>query len=233
MARRRVTLDVLSERRRVSLKLDQIAISALISAAITFVGTLFLLHEWDDFTEERLCGDFQARVARASAQRESVDVLREQGYQFTYDFLNTPSSDPAPAVKRLIDAYGPDFVGRPFYAGNSGDVGDVEKLCTFPSLQNVDFIDSNVSDGDLRAIAKLPHLRVLFLNHTNIGSEGIRHLGGTRIEVLHLYGCSNIDDSCIPHLSRMVALKMLDIEERNFSEQALRDLSSALPNCKF
>ena len=215
------------------LNLKQIAITALISAAITFAGTFLLLRAGNDTAADPLYADLQTRLARASTQRESLHALREQGYHFTYDFLNTPSSKPAPAVKRLVDFYGPDFVGQPFYAGTSGDVGDVEKLLAFPSLQNVDFMDSNISDSDLRAVGSLPNLKTLFLNHTDISSEGIRHLRDTQIEILHLYGCDNIDESCIPHFSRMKTLRLLDIDERNFSEDALRELSSTLPNCRF
>ncbi len=226
-----MNLVVLSE--NIAVRLKPIATAALVSAAITFIGTSILLRLRNDFTADPLYADFQARLARASAQRESLDALRERGYHFTYDFLNTPSSEAAPAVKRLIDSYGPDFVGQPLFASTLGDVGDVEKLLAFPSLQNIDFTDSDISDPDLRTIACLPNLKTLFLNHTDIGLEGIRHLLDSRIEILHLYGCDNIDESCIPDLSRLKTLRKLDIDEQNFSEDALRELSSALPNCKF
>ena len=174
----------------------------------------------------------QAHLARAKKQREIVAELENRDYHITYDYLSTPSSDPAPAVKRLVDTYGRDFVGEPFYIGNSCNLTDVALISQLPSLQNVDFDDTGVTDDDLLHLKELPCLRVLFLNSTSISKIGLEHLIETPVEILHLQACSNIDDRCIPVLSRIQSLKKLSIDKRNFSESGIQQLESALPNCE-
>ncbi len=175
--------------------------------------------------------ELREHLVAAAKQQEIVAQLKSNGYHVTYDYLSTPSSDPAPAVARLVDRFGADFVGRPFYIGNSGVVTMVDLLPLLPSLQNVDFDKSDVSDDQLAVLKDLPNLRVLFLNETSIGSKGIAHLVGTTVEVLHLQSCNHIDDACVPYLARMKSLKKLYLDKRNLSAAALVRLERALPDC--
>jgi hypothetical protein len=177
-------------------------------------------------------GVIRADLTRAKRQHAIVAELEDRHYHITYDYLSTPSSDPAPAVKRLVDTYGRDFVGAPFYIGNSFSPADVELISQLPSIQIVDFDDTGVTDEDLLHLKGLPRLRVLFLNSTSISNAGLQHLIDTPLEILHLQNCSHIDDDCIPVLSRMQSLKELYISIRNFSPAGIQQLKAALPNCK-
>lgn len=118
-------------------------------------------------------------------------------------------------------------VGKPFYIANSSaTVTNVELL---PSLQNVDFDESGVTNEDLRYLKELPNLRVLFLNQTSIGCGDLAHLVDTPIEILHLKDAP-LDDSCVLYLSRMKSLKRLIVYD-GLSTAAIRELKLALPHC--
>lgn len=173
----------------------------------------------------------QTRLAAAKEQQAIVARLEERHYHITYDYLSTPSSDPAPAVERLVEKFGRDFVGAPYYIGNSVSLTDVDLISQLPSLQIVDFDDTGVTDRDLRVLKKLPRLRVLFLNSTSISSDGLAHLTESSVETLHLQNCSKIDDSCVAVLSQIQSLKDLYISRRDFSPAAIQLLESALPSC--
>ena len=222
------------------LTLSQVVIVVLAAVAITATVTHQLGRALspsdhrpvpDSFESEPRVQAMREHLAAAAEQQEIVAKLKKSGYHITYDYLSTPSSDPAPAVKRLADEYGPDLVGKPFYIGTSIRVEHVDLLPQLPSLQIVDFDDMGVTDEDLRYLKGMPNLRVLFLNDTSISGDGIAHLVGTPIETLHLRNCSNIDDSSVRHLSRMQSLKKLYIDDRNMSAAAFRQLELALPNC--
>ena len=143
---------------------------------IAVVTTAFIVHrsrpvqlETGDDTSSAFQDQVRAiqqRLAKAEEQREIVARLEENYYHITYDYLSTPSSDPTPAVQRLVDQFGRDFVGEPYYLGNSVSLKDVDLISRLPSLQIVDFDDTSVTDQELVHLKSLPRLRVLFLNST-------------------------------------------------------------------
>lgn len=179
-----------------------------------------------------LLARLEKRLAAAVAQAKIVAKLKQHGYHITYDYLTTPSSDPAPAVERLVAEYGPDFVGKPFYIGIPGRLAHLELLQQLPSLRNVDLDDSGVSDEDLRHLQGMPNLRVMFLNNTTISSKGLAYLVDSPIETIHLNNCDNIDDSAVPLLAKIQSLKHIYIDRRSLSDAALKQLREALPDCE-
>ena len=185
----------------------------------------------DDVSSDALKEDADARQQAAEREKAVTDVLEEAGFTITYDFLDSPSSQPAPEIQQQIDARGPNHVGDPFYIAHSGVLTHLHLLERLPSLHTVDFDNSNVTDDDLQYLRNLPNLRILFLNHTTIRGPGLEHLSGSRIEALHLKG-AQLESSAVAHLQRLSSLRTLVIynNHRITAEDRLK-LKAALPLC--
>lgn len=61
---------------------------------------------------------------------------------------------------------------------------NLDDLCTVTTLQTPDLDDTMISNRDLMDIRRLPNVRTLFLQNTNVSEEGLRHLAATPVDLL-------------------------------------------------
>ncbi len=82
--------------------------------------------------------------------------------------------------------------------------------------------DTAVTDAGLRCLTGLGELRILVLSSTRITDAGLAHLTGlTKLEELHLCGCTCIGDRGLRHLVGMEHLEVLDLTCTDVTEKGL------------
>jgi len=83
----------------------------------------------------------------------------------------------------------------------------------FPRLETVDLKFADISDGQLRHLAGLRHLRELDLSWTRITGEGLRHLG--RLPKLRKLSLQHVDEKGARAIAELAGLQELsgDLED--------------------
>jgi Leucine-rich repeat (LRR) protein len=114
-------------------------------------------------------------------------------------------------------------------AGNPiGDRG----LAVLSDMHDLNFLSAGrtqITDAGLVHLRGLPSLDLLFL--TAIGDEGIAHLSTlSKLDNLQIHD-AEVTEKSIPHFQRMQSLRVLNLRGAQISEELLKQLQSALPNC--
>jgi hypothetical protein len=92
---------------------------------------------------------------------------------------------------------------------------------------------NNVTDGDLKLVAKLPNLQSFKLQAaTKITNYGLENLAGLEQLTDLVLGGTQITDGGLSHLARLTRLKNLSLSLDKVTPEGLRKLQEALPNCK-
>jgi hypothetical protein len=98
-------------------------------------------------------------------------------------------------------------------------------------VENVDLMDSDVTDGGLEVLNKLTRLKELWLGSTGVTGAGLAHLRGLEsLEHLQLERLAVADDDLLP-LSGINRLRCLDLKRARLSENALA-VCKSLPALK-
>lgn len=81
-----------------------------------------------------------------------------------------------------------------------------------------------------RAISTLKELRVLKLDHSGIGADGLRILASLdRVEKLALEGCGLVNDDALRELAQWKSLKYLDVQATKVTREGVAALEKARP----
>jgi hypothetical protein len=130
-----------------------------------------------------------------------------------------------------------------------------EERPSHPGIK-VDLRKTKVEDKDLEHLKQLPHVQILYLNHTGIGDEGLAHLAGlTDLHTLSIHStkmtdkglaaltkmsslrvliiCGNpITDEGLDQLQTMANLKEVYVYGTSVTAKGVRDLRKHLPNAR-
>jgi len=169
-----------------------------------------------------LCIVLGTWVYRSSSQRAKLNILREQGYNVSYQ--------PVGKVRTWLSEYlGEDFVATPLglYCNGEPTIGTVAKL---PSIEKLVLSVTKVNDQDLGEIAGMPKINFLVLNDTDVTDNGIRHLISLPLISLDLSGLP-ITDKCVLHLVKIDTLRQITISANTITPKGQRKLASVLPRC--
>ena len=98
----------------------------------------------------------------------------------------------------------------------------------FPKLESLDLtLCEKVSDEGMRYLAKLPKLKRLVLNHTNVGLDGLKALKPLHIEGLYLEADHKIDDDCMALIAEQWPnLELLNVGETKVTPAGLVHLNT-------
>lgn len=142
--------------------------------------------------------------------------------------------------------------------GNTLSAVGLARLATLPELENLEFHGSppRLADADWQSLTKCRWLNRLVLDLSEIGDEGVQHLGQlSELDFLHLNKCrnltaaglnhlrslrwlrvlflhgANLDDTAIEPLSQISSLRQLHLTETHLTTAGLERLHAALPHC--
>lgn len=102
------------------------------------------------------------------------------------------------------------------------------KLLAFPKLQRLSLKNSHVQQGDLQVLRQLPQLESLNLSNTKVDLNALKHLVSLPLRQLYLAGTS-VNDGAVSYLRQMSKLAQIELPVETFSEMALGQLRSYLP----
>lgn len=106
------------------------------------------------------------------------------------------------------------------------------RLDAFPELEILDLRGKAVvTDGDLRHISRLRHLKRLILANAKISDAGLTDLEGLdQLEQLYLSGSHvHVTDAGLKHLEGLTTLKRLSLVQTDVTENGIAELKRALP----
>ena len=113
-----------------------------------------------------------------------------------------------------------------------GEVGDADLALLAPLSDHITWLGlagSAVTDEGLEALAMLPKLTRLHLEHTGIGSAGLVHLSNLEhLEYLNLYD-TQVGDEGLVHLKSLANLRKLYLLNSNATGEGARALEEAIP----
>lgn len=136
-------------------------------------------------------------------------------------------------IKALV-TFGDDGGVLSVEASGPGLRDDVERgsnetiklVSVLQSLEKLDVGDSNITDEGLEPLQKLPKLRVLSLNLTQITNVGLDHLKELKsLERLRLHATAISDDGMVS-IARLSTLKVLDLSKTKVSDVGMEKLKS-------
>ena len=96
--------------------------------------------------------------------------------------------------------------------------------------ETLHLVRTRTGDKAMRTIARLPKLRELHLDYTDISDEGLALLHGSAIEELRLDAAA-VSDKAIESLASLSSLKRLDLYHTFVTEAGKQRLQAALPDC--
>ncbi len=118
------------------------------------------------------------------------------------------------------------------FARAENGVGDGDLALLAPVSDHVTWLNlagSTVTDAGLSAVAKLPKLTRIHLEHTKIGDAGLAHLSNLEhLEYLNLYD-TEVGDDGLEHLKPLTHLRKLYLLDSNCTEEGARALEEAIP----
>jgi hypothetical protein len=102
-------------------------------------------------------------------------------------------------------------------------------LAQISSLSETQFLsleNTAISDSDWHNISKFRALYIIYLGHSNISDEGIKHLSQLpELDFLRLNHAKQITDAAIPSISKLPKLTNLKLDSTNITDQGVRTLS--------
>ena len=128
-----------------------------------------------------------------------------------------------------VGSFGEEFDKNKLERWKHLDATFWQNLSKLNNLRCLSLALTNVTDGDLKAIDRLPRLMSLDLPETKVTDAGMVHLEGLkRLEGLDL-ARTNITDAGIAHLVGLQRLENLNLTETSVSDDCVRSLR-ALPH---
>lgn len=107
------------------------------------------------------------------------------------------------------------------------------QLAQLKKLKFLYLFKTNVTDAGAAELTALPRLEVLCLDRTLITDVGVKSLEELpRLEKLHMHSRLPITDAGLESLKKHVRLFELKIGGPQITEQGIKGLKEALPNCK-
>jgi hypothetical protein len=135
----------------------------------------------------------------AQKQMRAVQLIRRLAGNFNYDYQAAALAEPQYPEwlrKRLPH----DFLAR---------------------VTQVFLAKSEVTDDDLRILARLPHLNHLELQDTKVSDNGIKYLAAlTKLETLHL-NCTACTDTGLMSLASLTRIKRLSLSQTQITDTGL------------
>jgi hypothetical protein len=108
----------------------------------------------------------------------------------------------------------------------------VAHLSGLRALRDLDLYATSVADAGLAPLARMAHLRHLHLGMTRVLGPGLRMLVGLqRLEWLSLEE-TDVDDTVVPHVAAMRALKTIAVWGTRLSTRGVAELARALPEAR-
>jgi len=130
-----------------------------------------------------------------------------------------------------VDLAGSQRTDSGLWASAVSDKG-LETLAQLRHLQDVNLRAHKLTDAGMVQLGKLAELTALDLGLTPISARGLESIAGLgALRRLVLWKCARITDDAVPVLSRMTALKWLDVEDTGLTSQGVERLRAALPGC--
>lgn len=109
---------------------------------------------------------------------------------------------------------------------------DYRYLVPLPALETLKFPENDLGDEALRHLGKIKTLKRLQLMENQFTGDGLKHLTGlTQLTHLDLRWNQTLDDSCVPHLSKMTSLVELNLFKTKVSPKGIQQIEKALPKC--
>ena len=101
---------------------------------------------------------------------------------------------------------------------------------TFRNISELILRRSRVTDGELKLLAYMPHLRRIDLGETGIDGSGFEHIDHLKfVESLNLYG-TKVNDDAIPYLAKLQSLQRLYVWKSKISPKGVSELRKLLPD---
>lgn len=99
-------------------------------------------------------------------------------------------------------------------------------------LETLGFRGPGIGDETLLRLQKLPKLKSLLLDSTDVTDDGLQYLPGlAALEELALLGPA-FTDAGLQHLHSLRRLRHLQADRRNLSPAAVETLRAVLPDCR-
>jgi len=100
-----------------------------------------------------------------------------------------------------------------------------------PDSLRVEMIDvsemDNVDDSTFRLMQSFSELKKIYAIYTSVGKEGLKHLKDkSKLEVLHLYACQNVDDESISMFSNHACLRDVNLVGTKITDKCARTIAS-------
>ena len=100
-----------------------------------------------------------------------------------------------------------------------------------PNLKQLHLAGTDVTDRALADLSTLTGLEELRLGFTNVGDDGVQHLGGLEhLNSLWLEKTA-VTDTGLATLQRLVGLQELNIRVTDVSREAVAKFQVAVPDC--
>lgn len=110
---------------------------------------------------------------------------------------------------------------------------DYRHLAALPALETLKFPENNLGDVALQHICAVKTLKLLQLMENKFTNDGLKHLEGLKaLTHLDLRWNKQLDDTCLPHLTKLTWLQSLNIFQTKISPEGIKALEKALPKCK-
>ncbi len=114
------------------------------------------------------------------------------------------------------------------------------RLSALPEIEFLGLENTVISDSDWHNISKFRKLQILYLGHSNLSDDGVKHLSQLpELDTLSMGDTKEITDAAIPFISKLPKLTNLKLGSTKISDHGLRTLSPIseleileLPNVK-
>ena len=167
-------------------------------------------------------------VRRAENQKAQLDALREERAAVGYKL-------PKNGIQQTIgDKIGVDMVAQPkelFLNSRPDEPVDMASIIAVDTIEHLVFNMTGVTDDDLGELHKMKNLKYLNVSSTKVSDAGISNITDLNLISLHIEHL-NLTDACIDSLSKIKSLKWISATKGTFSQEAVKDLKSQLPECE-
>lgn len=162
------------------------------------------------------------KIQCARRQREAVEAIRQLRGEVLYDWLASSSARPSP----LCELFEDDLLHN-VVAVSLSDVGCDSALVHLKGIADLRLLSlehSAIGDEGLKCLRDFRSLESLGLADTLITDEGLKHLKGlTNLEVLYLQNTS-ITDAGLVHLKKLNKLRVLHLHGTSITDAGLEHL---------
>ena len=164
-----------------------------------------------------------------SIEPSELDILRGLPDLKCVDFRSISLGDAA--IDRLVDLPKLETI---FLEGARLSPECIGRLKRFHALRDVNLGWDSITDQWLQAVSDFPNLRRLhLLGNLGITDAGFAHLRVLKLEKLEIIGpAPNITDAGLKHLYGQNQLTWLQMQKCSISEDGVKKLAAALPECK-